>query len=127
MTSDLNRLYTSSPALYRYEFNWQGFEWIDCHDSQQSVLSYIRRGEGNELMLVVVNLTPVTRHGYRIGAPWPGAYREVFNSDSEFYGGSNVGNGSNCLYTEEWPWMNRSCSLSLVLPPLAAIVLTFEG
>jgi 1,4-alpha-glucan branching enzyme len=127
LVRDLNRLYHATPALYRYEFDWQGFDWIDCHDAQQSVISYLRKGEGNELMVVVLNLTPVPRHGYRIGVPLPGLYREVLNSDSSYYGGSNLGNGMAPLPAEDKPWMNRLYSLSLTLPPLAAIVLTYEG
>jgi 1,4-alpha-glucan branching enzyme len=126
LVRDLNRLYRDSPALYRYEFDWRGFEWIDCHDAQQSVLSFVRKGDEDELMAVVVNLTPVPRHGYRIGVPNPGRYREVLNSDSEFYGGSNLGNGSGDLWAEDRPWMNRPHSLALTLPPLAGIVLKWE-
>ncbi|MFZ4537500.1 1,4-alpha-glucan branching protein GlgB [Propionivibrio sp.] len=123
---DLNHLYKESPALHRNEFDWNGFEWIDCNDAQQSVISYLRKGEGDELMVVVVNLTPVTRHDYRIGVPLLGTYREVLNSDAETYGGSNVGNGSSSLQADELPWMNRSHSLLLTLPPLAGIVLAYE-
>ena len=95
LVRDLNHLYRTSPALHRYEFDWPGFEWIDCHDAHQSVLSFLRKGNAGEVMVVVLNLTPVPRHGYRIGVPLAGRYREVLNSDSEFYGGSNVGNGPN--------------------------------
>jgi len=123
LVRDLNRLYRSTPALYRYEFDWRGFEWIDCHDSQQSVLSFLRKGDDDELLVVVVNLTPIPRHGYRIGVPRAGGYREVFNSDAECYGGSNTGNASGTLWAEETPWMNHPYSLPLTLPPLAAIVL----
>ncbi len=124
LVKDLNHLYTSSSALFRYEFNWQGFEWIDCHDSSQSVLSFLRKGDGDELMVVAVNLTPVPRYGYRIGVPCSGGYREVLNTDSSLYGGSNVGNGSAHLMAEEVAWMGRPYSLALTLPPLAVIVLT---
>jgi 1,4-alpha-glucan branching enzyme len=123
LVKDLNHLYTSSPALFRYEFNWQGFDWIDCHDSSQSVLSFLRKGEGDEMMVVVVNLTPVPRYGYRIGVPSSGGYREVLNTDSSLYGGSNVGNGSAHLTAEEIAWMGRPYSLALTLPPLGVIVL----
>ena len=78
-------------------------------------------------MAVVLNLTPVPRQGYRLGVPRAGAYREVLNSDSMYYGGSNVGNGMAALYTEARPWMNREHSLLLTLPPLAGIVLRYEG
>ena len=127
LVKDLNHLYQASPALYRHEFDWQGFEWIDCHDAQQSVLSYLRKGSDDELVVVVLNLTPVPRHGYRLGVPRAGRYREVLNSDSLYYGGGNVGNGVEALSAEEREWMNRPYSLSLTLPPLAALVLSFES
>ncbi len=125
LVRDLNHLYTSSPALYRHEFNWQGFEWIDCHDSQQSVLSFLRRGDNeDELMIVVLNLTPVPRYNYRIGVPVAGSYREILNSDSSYYGGSNLGNGTEPFAADDMPWMGRSHSLALTLPPLSGIILS---
>lgn len=124
LVRDLNHLYTSSPALYRHEFNWQGFEWIDCHDCQQSVLSFLRKGDGDEMMLMVLNLTPVPRHNYRIGVPLAGRYEEVLNTDSHHYGGSNVGNGLGPLVAENMPWMGRPYSISLSLPPLSAVILS---
>jgi 1,4-alpha-glucan branching enzyme len=122
LVCDLNYLYHHSRALYEREFEWQGFEWIDCHDAQQSVLSFLRKGEA-ESMVVVVNFTPVPRHGYRIGVPQPGQYRECLNSDSAYYGGSNLGNGGGALSAESVPWMGRPHSLALTLPPLAGIIL----
>ena len=122
LVKDLNRLYHSSPALYRYEFEWQGFEWIDCNDSDQSVLSFVRR-DGDESFVTIVNFTPVPRHGYRIGVPAPGGYREILNSDSALYAGSNLGNGDSVLVADEIPWMGRPHSLALTLPPLAGIIL----
>lgn len=122
LVQDLNALYREAPALHTYEFDWQGFEWIDCHDADQSVLSFIRRN-GEQFLIVVVNFTPVPRHGYRIGVPQPGQYREIFNSDSAFYGGSNLGNGVGPLTSEDIAWMNRPYSLTLTLPPLAGIVI----
>jgi len=127
LVRDLNQLYQANPALHRHEFDWQGFEWIDCHDAQQSVISYLRKGRDGEWVVVVLNLTPVPRYGYRIGVPLPGHYREVLNTDAEIYGGSNLGNGSSPLQAEELAWMNRSYSLSLTLPPLAGIVLAYVG
>ncbi|MEJ2611274.1 MAG: 1,4-alpha-glucan branching protein GlgB [Candidatus Thiodiazotropha sp.] len=126
LVKDLCHLYKSTPALYRYEFDWQGFEWIDCHDSEQSVLSFLRRGDDDELLVVILNLTPVPREDYRIGLPKSGGYKEVFNSDSEYYGGSNLGNGYELLQSESIAWMNQSCSVSLTLPPLSAIALQYE-
>ncbi|HQT25287.1 MAG TPA: 1,4-alpha-glucan branching protein GlgB [Burkholderiales bacterium] len=125
LVKDLNRLYTDSPALHRHEFDWKGFEWIDCNDSEQSVLSYLRKGDCEELMIVVLNLTPVPRQGYRIGVPLEGSYREVLNTDSSYYGGSNVGNGVEPVSAEDMPWMGKPYSILLTLPPLAGIVLSF--
>jgi 1,4-alpha-glucan branching enzyme len=127
LTRDLLHLYRSTPALYRYEFDWQGFEWINCHDAEQSILSFMRKGDDREIVLVIVNLTPVPRKNYRIGVPLAGYYREIFNSDSEYYGGSNMGNGPMALLAENLPWMDRPCSLSLVLPPLATLVFSYES
>ncbi len=124
LVKDLNRLYTGSPALFQQEFSWEGFEWIDCNDSEQSVLSYLRKGKSGELMVVVLNLTPVPRQGYRISLPLGGRYIEVLNTDSSYYGGSNVGNGVDPLEAEATPWMGRPYSLALTLPPLAGIVLS---
>jgi 1,4-alpha-glucan branching enzyme len=78
-------------------------------------------------MVVVLNLTPVPHHSYRIGVPLAGRYREMLNSDSEFYGGSNLGNGYSDLLAEEVPWMGHSHSLALTLPPLAGIVIGWQG
>jgi 1,4-alpha-glucan branching enzyme len=125
LVRDLNRLYHSTPALYKYEFDWQGFAWIDCHDASQSVLSFVRHAD-DDLLVVVVNFTPVPRYGYRIGVPRPGVYREVFNSDSAYYGGSNLGNGAASPIAEALPWMDRPYSVTLTLPPLAGIVLRPE-
>ena len=124
---DLNQLYVATPALHEIDFDARGFEWIDCHDSTQSVLSYLRKGDNGEVVIVVLNMTPVPRYDYRIGVPEAGAYREIINSDSEYYGGSNTGNGPAALVTEAVAWMDRPVSLSLTLPPLAAIVLEYQG
>jgi len=120
---DLNRLYTSTPALHTYDFDWHGFQWIDCHDSDQSALAYLRYGERDTFLVVALNFTPIPREGYRIGVPREGGYRELFNSDSQFYGGSNMGNAGRPLTAEERPWMDQPYSLSITLPPLAGVVL----
>ena len=121
LVSDLNRLYRNIPALHYYDFDHEGFEWIDCHDSQQSVISYLRK-TGDHFVIVILNFTPMPRYDYRIGVPCPGIYREIFNSDSEYYTGSNVGNNGD-LHSENLPWMNRQHSISLTLPPLGSILL----
>ena len=95
--------------------------WIDCDDRQNSVLCFERRA-GEDVLVVALNFTPVPRYHYRIGVPQGGRYREVFNSDSEHYGGSNVGNLAGVEARAE-PAMSRPYSLVLTLPPLAAIIL----
>lgn len=122
LVQDLNHMYRDLSALHTFEFDWQGFEWIDCQDSDQSIISFIRRS-GDEFVVVIINFTPIVRQGYRLGVPQPGTYREIFNSDSSYYAGSNVGNGDKQLYTEEIGWMNQPCSLSITVPPLAGLIL----
>jgi len=122
LVRDLNRLYHSESALHYYEFEWQGFDWIDCHDAEQSILSYLRKKD-DDFLVVVVNFTPVPRHGYRIGVPRAGRYTEVFNSDSHYYAGSGVGNGGMDLIAEDQPWMDRPYSVTITVPPLGGLVL----
>ncbi|SMF94247.1 1,4-alpha-glucan branching enzyme [Methylomagnum ishizawai] len=123
LVGDLNRTYTRYPALHRYDGDGQGFEWIDCHDAPQSVLSYLRRAK-DAFVVVAFNFTPIPRHHYRIGVPADGTYREILNSDSIYYGGSNMGNPP--LEAEAQAWMGRPYSLNITLPPLAGIVLIRE-
>ncbi|MBN2700070.1 MAG: 1,4-alpha-glucan branching protein GlgB [Methylothermaceae bacterium] len=119
LVADLNRLYRNQTELHQYDFESQGFEWVDCHDSSQSTLSYLRRS-ADDFLLVALNFTPVPRHDYRLGVPEPGAYQEILNSDSQFYGGSNLGNG--WIEADPIPWMGRPYSISITLPPLAGVV-----
>lgn len=121
MVTDLNYLYINQPALHKYDFDTFGFEWIDCHDTDQSILSYLRKSE-NETIIVILNFTPVVRKNYRIGLPEAGEYAIIFNSDSSYYSGTNAGSHST-LYTENYRWMNRANSVSLTLPPLAGMVI----
>ena len=121
---DLNRLYVQHPALHELDFDGEGFSWIDCHDSEQSIVSWLRfarEGRGR-CLAVVCNFTPVPRRGYRIGVPQAGAWRELLNTDSAYYGGANLGNGAG-LVAQPTPWMNRPAALPLDLPPLAVVVL----
>jgi 1,4-alpha-glucan branching enzyme len=121
LVRDLNRLYRESGAMHRLEFSQRGFEWVDRHDAPQSIIAYLRRGAG-EVLVIALNFTPVPRESYRIGVPLPGPYREVLNSDSAYYGGSNLGNLGD-LSAEDVPWMGRPYSVSIVLPPLAGVIL----
>jgi len=125
VVKDLNRLYAESAPLHRHDFEADGFEWIDCNDAQNSVLVYQRK-TADEFVVIALNFTPVPRENYRIGVPQAGSYRELFNSDSEYYGGSNVGNGPTLLLSDDKEWMNRPASLLVTLPPLAGIVLKRE-
>ncbi|MDP2200719.1 MAG: alpha amylase C-terminal domain-containing protein, partial [Methylicorpusculum sp.] len=120
LVKDLNHLYRSHPALFKHDFDHHGFEWIDCHDVEQSVISY-RRKDAHEDLIVVLNFTPVVRENYRIGVPSPGPYHEILNSDSSFYDGTNIGNG--LALSEPIPWMNQPYSINLTLPPLAGLIL----
>jgi 1,4-alpha-glucan branching enzyme len=120
LVKDVNHLYKNHAALHQLDFDHRGFEWIDCHDVQQSIISY-RRKSDHEDLVIVLNFTPVPREGYRIGVPNAGVYTEIFNSDSKYYGGSNVGNGA--VLSEPEPWMNQENSIRVTLPPLGAIIL----
>ena len=125
--ADLNRLYRGEPALHELDCEPGGFEWIDCSDADSSVLSWIRKGKSsNDLILVVCNFTPVPRHNYRLGAPRGGFWREVLNSDASDYGGGNAGNFGG-VEAVPVPLHGRPCSLTVTLPPLAAIYLKNEG
>jgi 1,4-alpha-glucan branching enzyme len=121
--ADLNRLVRREPALHQLDFDGRGFEWIDCHNWQDSVLAFVRRGENpDDLLVVCCNFTPVPREGYRLGVPCGGTYDEVFNGDSAWYGGTNLGN-AGALEADPVPHHGRDHSVSLTLPPLAAVVL----
>jgi 1,4-alpha-glucan branching enzyme len=120
--SNLNQLVQREPSLHELDFSPEGFEWIDFNDTGSSVLSFIRKAKSPEDMLVFVfNFTPVPRTDYRIGVPISGAYNEVFNSDSDVYWGSNVGNSGEVI-AEDTPFNQWPCSMSLTLPPLGMLV-----
>lgn len=123
--TDLGRLYLEHPALWELDPSPEGFSWIDCNDSEASVISYIRHGREKHLVCVF-NLTPVPRHNYRIGVPEKGSYREQINSDSIYYGGSDLGN-EGYVEVEEIPCHGLSQSISLTLPPLACLILEPAG
>jgi len=124
---DLNRLYRSEPALHEVDFSWEGFQWIDFHDVDYSVVSFIRRAKDPaEQIVVAANFTPVPRTGYRVGVPAPGFYKEILNSDSDVYGGSNLGNAGG-LPAEETPWQGQPYSVLLTIPPLGVVFLKAEA
>ncbi len=121
LTSDLNRLHVRERALHEVDFEWAGFEWLDPNDQAASVLTFLRRAKDPENFIVAVcNFTPVTRLAYRVGVPRPGYYREILNTDSRYYGGSDVGNDGG-VNAQPIPWNDRPYSIQLRLPPLAVM------
>jgi 1,4-alpha-glucan branching enzyme len=127
LVRDLNVLYRETPALYELDCEPEGFEWIDANDSDQSVISFLRKpATGGGVVVVVCNFTPVARTAYRIGVPAPGFYEERLNSDAERYGGANIGNYGGVHASGEG-MHGRPFSLTLNLPPFAAVVLQHKG
>ena len=124
---DLNAIYKTHPALFTRDFSNDGFEWIDCHDSDESVISFLRRGSYGEALLVIINATPVVRDSYRVGVPQGGKWRELLNSDAPCYGGSGQGNLGEVHATEHWAHHGRPHSLLLNLPPLGILFLEPAG
>jgi 1,4-alpha-glucan branching enzyme len=125
LTHDLNQLYRKLPALHDLDFQSEGFSWVDCNDAEHSVLSFQRRARDGSGVIVALNLTPVPRYRYRIGLPEQRTYREVLNSDSQFYAGSNMGNAGS-ITAEAIPWMGLPFSAEITLPPLAGVILINE-
>jgi len=118
---ELNRFYRANPALYQVDYHWSGFEWVDFHDGESSVISFIRRAEDpNDFLMFCCNFTPVPRTNYEFGVPEPGFYEEVLNSDSDLWGGSNMGNGG-MVSSRPIPRHNRQHSIAVTLPPLSVI------
>lgn len=127
LTHDLNQLYRQESALHEIDFDWDGFQWIDFSDSNNSVIAYLRKARKmGEAIVCVCNFTPVPRYGYRIGVPEAGWYRELLNTDGIAYGGSNLGNGGG-LHAEETPSHGFPYSLTMTLPPLSALWLKRHG
>jgi 1,4-alpha-glucan branching enzyme len=121
LAKDLNRLYRVERALHDLDFSAQGFSWIDCHDADQSILTYLRWTREGDFVVVALNFTPLPRHRYRIGVPRTGRYRELINSDSAFYAGSNVHNGEG-VDAQDLAWMEQPCSMEITLPPLGGVI-----
>jgi 1,4-alpha-glucan branching enzyme len=126
LVRDLNRIYAGEPALHRKDCEPDGFSWVVGDDSANSVFAFLR-SDGNEALLVVSNLTPLPRSGYRIGVPATGTpeqrtWKEVLNTDAAVYGGSGVGNGGR-IAAEAQPSHGHPQSLVLTLPPLSTVIL----
>jgi 1,4-alpha-glucan branching enzyme len=126
LAADLNAIYKNEPALHQVDFDWHGFEWIDCTDADSSVLSFLRRAQDPaDFIVVVANFTPVQRDTYRVGVPEPGFYREIMNTDAEKYGGTNFGNLGG-VHAEAIPWNGKPYSIYLRLPALGVIYFKHE-
>lgn len=119
---DLNNLYRSEPSLYEVDFEYKGFEWIDLRDVEGGVVSFLRRAKNyDDFIIIVCNFTPVPRLNYRIGVPAAGFYKEVLNSDSGIYWGSNMGNAGG-VHADDIPFHQRPYSINITLPPLSALI-----
>ena len=118
LVQHLNWLYQNEPALYANDDSYDGYEWIDFNDADNSVWTYVRKGRNGEKVVFAVNATPVVRGGYRMGVPGPGFYEEVLNTDAATYGGSNVGNYGGLWADQIW-WQGREWSIQVDLPPLS--------
>jgi 1,4-alpha-glucan branching enzyme len=118
---ELNRLYRANPALYEVDFHYSGFEWVDFHDVENSIISFIRRAEDpKDFILFCCNFTPVPRMNYEIGVPEEGFYQEILNTDSELFGGGNMGNGG-AVSSRPIARHERKYSISITVPPLAVL------
>jgi 1,4-alpha-glucan branching enzyme len=123
---DLNHFYTSQPACYERDLDWQGFQWIEANDADNSTFTYMRFAKDrNDFLVVALNFTPVPRQGYRVGVPASGFYKELLNSDASVYGGANLGNGGGVQSKPE-QWKEWQHSLDLTIPPLGMVVLKLE-
>lgn len=126
LVKSLNRLYTDVPALYKEDCMSSGFEWVEADDRHNSIFAFLRKAKDEKPVLVVANFTPVAREGYRVGVNQPGYYRELLNTDSELFGGSNLGNEGG-IHTEEIAWHQRPQSVSINIPALAAVVFQLDS
>jgi 1,4-alpha-glucan branching enzyme len=126
LVRDLNRVYRSEPALWELDSDPSGFWWLEANDADANVVAFARTGCDSPargeppVVVVIANLSPVARYGYRVGLPRSGRWREAVNTDSSYYGGGDVGNLGG-VETEPVPWHNQPFSAEMTLPPLATI------
>jgi 1,4-alpha-glucan branching enzyme len=120
LVQHLNYLYKNEPALWDLDDTYDGFEWIDFYDSDNSVVAFMRKSSGGDIIAFVVNATPVPRENYRIGVPHGGFYEEVLNTDAQTYGGGNVGNYGG-IWADAISWQGKGHSIAIHLPPLATV------
>jgi len=125
---DLNHMYRAHPAFWSRDFEQGGFEWVDFHDADKSVISFLRHGRGpKDAVLTVCNFTPVPQHNYRVGVPFGGTWKELLNSDARTYGGAGYGNLGSVEAAPVSFYGRYDYSLSLTLPPLCIIFLKPQG
>jgi 1,4-alpha-glucan branching enzyme len=120
LVQHLNFLYRNEPALWQLDDSYEGFEWIDFHDAESSIVAYFRKAHDGPTLIFVVNATPVPRYSYRLGVAAEGWYEEILNTDAETYGGSNVGNYGG-VHADAIPWQGQGHSISVNLPPLGVV------
>jgi 1,4-alpha-glucan branching enzyme len=126
LVRDLNRLYRGERALWEVDFSPDGFRWLEPNDAANNVFAFARLSvDDRSTVVCIANLSPVPQHGYRVGLPAPGAWREALNTDSEFYGGSGVGS-MGTVTSEERPWHDQPFSAEVTLPPLGVVWLVPE-
>jgi 1,4-alpha-glucan branching enzyme len=127
LVQELNHFYRANPALYEVDFTWPGFEWIDFGDAEHSVIGFMRRATNrSDYLLFCCNFTPAVLKGYEFGVPDEGYYKEVFNTDSEMFGGSNVGNFPGVASQKKMRHGRAQC-IAVTLPPLAVVVFRYTG
>ena len=123
--AELNHLYLASHELWERDTSWEGFEWIDADNKDQSLLTFLRRAANGDELLVLLNFTPNAYEDYRVGVPASAVYRELISSDDARYGGSGVHNEGE-IAAEDTPWNGREYSVTLRVPPLGALILRRE-
>ena len=119
---DLNHIYAENRCLWEIERDWNGFRWLDVNDWDRSTFSYMRIANNGDFLVVIINFTPVVRHGYRLEVPDQARYAEIFNTDAEKYGGSNVINNQT-IEAKPHDWKPNAWQIEITLPPLAAVIL----
>jgi 1,4-alpha-glucan branching enzyme len=127
LVRQLNQLYREEPALWEVDFSHEGFRWLEANDAAGNVIAFARLSrDGERVVVMVANLSPVPRYGYRVGMPTPGRWREALNTDSALFGGSDVGNLGAVEATDE-SWHGQPYSAEVTLPPLGVVYLVPEG
>lgn len=123
----LNWLYTHEPAFFELDDSYEGYEWINFEDAENTMWSFMRKSQTGERIIFVVNATPVTRANYRVGVPQWGFYEEILNTDAETYGGGNVGNYGGVQANADWSWQNQPHSIEINVPPLSVVAFKLQS